>query len=104
MDKVIEEANELKEAISSQNKTEIFTEASDLAFTIVQCLRHLNLNLGDCLEYSNKKFQIRFETMSKIADKKKLQLNSLNLSELESLWNESKVLSIKDVEAMLKEC
>ena len=93
LDKVIEEANELKEAIKSQTETEIFAEASDLVFTVIQTLRHLKLDLGDCLEYSNKKFMIRFEAMTEIADRKNLNLKELDLPAVEEVWKEAKVLS-----------
>jgi uncharacterized protein YabN with tetrapyrrole methylase and pyrophosphatase domain len=100
LDKVIEEANELKEAIRSQNDTETFTEASDLVFTVVQCLRHLNLDLGDCLNYSNKKFKVRFEAMNKLAKEKKLKLKDLDLNKLETLWGEAKKISKNDVASL----
>ena len=103
LDKVIEEANELKEAIVSQNGTETFTEASDLVFTVVQCLRHLKLDLSDCLDYSNKKFQIRFDTMSKIAGENDVQLKDLNLSELEELWKQAKIVSTKSINTLNKD-
>ena len=100
LDKVIEEVQELKEAIRSQNETEKFTESSDLVFTVVQCLRHLKLDLGDCLEYSNQKFKIRFKAMSKLATEKQVQLKDLNPSELEDLWGEAKLISDSQVRAL----
>jgi ATP diphosphatase len=97
VDKVIEEAKELKEALknqkeglSSQSDTEVFSEASDLSFALVQVLRHLNIDLEDCLNFSNEKFKLRFEGMLKIASQKKTELKDLNTKELEDLWTQSK--------------
>lgn len=101
LDKVIEEAEELKEAIQSQNKTETFTEASDLVFTVVQTLRHLKIDLGDCLDYSNKKFQVRFNGMEKLASKGGFKLKDLSLDELEEVWKESKKLTAQEVSELL---
>lgn len=103
LDKVIEEAHELKEAIESQTDTEVFTEASDLIFTVVQTLRHLQLDLGDCLNYSNKKFMTRFKAMTDIANEKNLELKTLGLQDLEDIWAEAKVLSQNKVNKLAGE-
>jgi len=103
LDKVIEEANELKEAIKSQNKTETFAEASDLVFTVVQTLRHLKIDLGDSLEFSNKKFQIRFNGMEEIASQRGLNLKNLSNDELELIWAESKALTKNKVQKLLSQ-
>ncbi len=110
IDKVIEEANELKEALeskksnpTSQSDTDVFSELSDLSFALVQVLRHLNTDLEDCLNFSNEKFKIRFNEMLEISKLKNTDLKELTSKELESLWALSKKNTKNTVNKLAKQ-
>lgn len=90
LDKVSEELAELREAIEIKREKEIFEESSDLIFTMVQCLRHLDIDLASLLDFANQKFSIRFSKMYQLvlADNKKLE--DLSLNEAEVYWVKAK--------------
>lgn len=89
-DKVLEETNELKEAVSSGEFMKIEDEMGDLFFSLINYARFLQVDSENALERTNKKFISRFTSMEDIARDRGLQLQNMTLTEMDALWNEVK--------------
>ena len=92
--KVIEEMNELREAIKDKdhpgNKED---ELGDLLFAIVNYARFIDVNPEDALERTNRKFIDRFQYLEEKAKKTEKPLNEMTLQEMDVFWNEAKKLN-----------
>ena len=88
--KIDEEIDELKRAKVSQKKEDISEEIGDLFFTLVNLSRHYNLEPEDIIRKANLKFETRFRRMEDEANKTKVNLEDLEISELETLWQRIK--------------
>jgi XTP/dITP diphosphohydrolase len=95
-DKVIEEANELKEEVlltdtgkGEQKKME--EELGDLLFSVVNYARFLNIDPDQALARTNKKFMQRFQAMEEIVVGEGKQMTDLDLSEMDVIWNRVKL-------------
>ena len=95
-DKVIEEANELKEEVrlmdtgeGEQNKME--EELGDLLFSVVNYARFLNIDPDQALARTNKKFMQRFQAMEDIVGGEGKKMTDLNLQEMDAIWNRVKL-------------
>lgn len=88
--KIEEEMQELKEAIASNNKTEIENEFGDVLFSFVNYARFLQIDAETALEKTNKKFLQRFTRMETIANEEGKQLSSMQLEEMDAIWNKIK--------------
>lgn len=87
-DKVEEEINEMKEAVSmNKSKEEIQLEFGDVLFSLINYARFLKIDPEAALEQVNSKFKKRFEYIETHA---KIDLNLMNLTELDALWVEAK--------------
>ena len=89
-DKVLEEWQELEEAIESGNKDEIFEEFGDLMFALVNYGRFLGFDSEDALQQTNRKFIKRFRMVEKLADSGEKNLKEMNLDEMDLLWERAK--------------
>lgn len=87
-EKVEEELQELKEAISEQDQDHIEEEFGDVLFAMINYGRFLNVDPETALEKINKKFKARFEYIEKHATQ---DLDDMTLEEMDLLWNEAKV-------------
>ena len=95
-DKVIEEANELKEEVrlmdtgeGEQKKME--EELGDLLFSVVNYARFLNIDPDQALARTNKKFMQRFQAMEDIVGGEGKKMTDLNLQEMDAIWNTVKL-------------
>jgi len=91
-DKVMEEANELKNEVEnnlSAEKTE--QEFGDLIFALINYARFINVNPEDALEKTNIKFIKRFSFIEKKAKESGRRIQELSLAEMDNYWNESKL-------------
>jgi len=86
-DKVEEEIEELNEGIKEQNQLKIEEEFGDVLFSLVNYARFLQIDAENALERTNKKFIRRFTRMEEEAMKNGLDLYTMTLEELDSLWN-----------------
>jgi MazG family protein len=87
-DKVQEEIGELKEAMTlSQEERE--EEFGDVLFSLINYARFIKVDPETALEKINRKFKRRFEFIEKHAPK---NLEDMTLLEMDTLWNEAKVL------------
>ncbi|HEY9257385.1 nucleoside triphosphate pyrophosphohydrolase [Chitinophaga sp.] len=89
-DKVKEEVNELEEAVNSGNKDAMEDEFGDVMFSLVNYSRFLDIDAENALERTNKKFQRRFQAMEVLALQQGRTLNDMNLTEMDTLWNQVK--------------
>tara|TARA_Y100000590_G_scaffold438500_1_gene561383 strand:+ start:569 stop:1318 length:750 start_codon:yes stop_codon:yes gene_type:complete len=88
IDKVDEEIQELKEAISKNEG--IDEELGDVLFTIVNLSRHLKINPDQSLRKSINKFIQRFKIIEKQIESDNLDMSKLSLVELDELWESNK--------------
>ncbi len=91
--KIKEELTEFEEAQLSGNQDKIESELGDVLFSITNFARLSNLDPELALERTNKKFIYRFTYMEKKAAEAGKSLKDMTLPEMESLWQEAKVLS-----------
>ncbi len=88
--KVHEELEEVKEAISNNEKEPIAEEIGDLLFAVVNLSRFLKLDSEDLLRNSISKFTGRFKKVEmRVADLGK-KIEDCSLAELDGIWNEIK--------------
>ena len=89
-DKVKEEEEELKEAITEGSHERIEEEFGDLVFSLVNFARFLNIDAENALEVTNKKFINRFTRMEEKAMSTGKQLDKMSLQEMDNIWNQIK--------------
>ena len=91
LDKIVEEAGELREA----SKDEQFEEFGDLLFVVANLARHLKIDPEEALRAANRKFTRRFEYIEdRLADEGKSPTES-NLEEMDGLWDDAKAAEKK---------
>ena len=93
VDKLYEEINELKKAMSHGDKAETEDEFGDVLFTCVNISRFLKLDSEECLTNATDKFLSRFEIVEKLAKEKGIEMKDASLFELDELWNIAKKYS-----------
>jgi XTP/dITP diphosphohydrolase len=89
-DKVEEEIAELKEAISLGDAGKTEEEFGDLAFSLVNYARFLQVDAENALEKTNKKFILRFTQMEQVAASQNRMLADMSLTEMDAIWNSIK--------------
>ena len=86
--KVEEELIEVKKSLQYKgNLDKVEEEIGDLLFSIVNLIRHLNLNPDIVVEKSIKKFKNRFLNIEKSLQKNNIRINSKNIHQL---WYQAK--------------
>ena len=87
--KVEEELIEVKNSLHVKtNLDKVEEEIGDLLFSVVNLIRHLNLNPDTVVEKSIKKFKNRFLNIEKILQKNNIKINEKNIHQL---WNKAKI-------------
>lgn len=90
LDKVVEEVEELREAVHEQSPGKTEEELGDLFFSLVNLSRHLKVDPEVCLRKANKKFEARFRHLeSRVVDSGR-ELAAMTLDELEGYWQDAK--------------
>ncbi len=90
IDKIEEEIEELKVAISSGNQSNIEEEAGDLLFSIVSLSRHTSIDPESALRKANKKFDQRFRSMERVLKESNREFSHMTERELDKLWENIK--------------
>lgn len=85
--KVVEELDEVRGAGSPQEQVE---EVGDLLFAVVNLARHLNVDAEQALRAANAKFERRFRAMEGSSASQDVDFQSLNLDQMEVLWQQAK--------------
>jgi uncharacterized protein YabN with tetrapyrrole methylase and pyrophosphatase domain len=101
-DKMHEEIDELRAAISLHAESEaesdhtlVREELGDLLFAVTNIARHLRVEPEAALKSTNRKFRRRFRHIEDGLRARGRSLDAATLDEMESLWQEAKVVSRK---------
>ncbi len=89
-DKLHEEIEEVKEAISRNHEEDIRDELGDLLFSAVNVSRYLGHNPEELLNHNIKKFVRRFQSVEKSAHETGKDFSEFTLEELDVFWEEAK--------------
>ncbi len=87
-DKLREEIEELKKAISEDENIE--EEIGDLLFVVVNLARKLDVEPETALKKTNRKFRLRFKFIETELKKLGRNLENSDMKEMDALWNEAK--------------
>ena len=88
--KLDEERAELYEAFRSGNEDSIFEETGDLLLTVTSLSRKLGVVSERALNAATDKFIDRFETLENEVIAEKKNINDLNMTELDKIWDKNK--------------
>ena len=91
IDKLNEEAAELREAVSREDREQIADEMGDMLFVAVNIARSLGIDPETALERSNRKFERRFRFIETAVKQQGRELKDASLAEMDALWNEAKI-------------
>ncbi len=90
-EKVLEEFQELKDAVGRRKKKDIEDEFGDILFSIVNISRFMEIDAEDSLRKTINKFNERFQYIEqKVKKIGKKPLKNYSIQELDLLWEESK--------------
>lgn len=90
IEKIDEELEEVKEAISQQNEQKISEEIGDLMFSVVNLSRYVGKEAEYLLHDAIKKFTARFKKVEKELKREQKTFTDSTLAEMETLWNKVK--------------
>ncbi|HZJ75104.1 MAG TPA: nucleoside triphosphate pyrophosphohydrolase [Clostridia bacterium] len=96
-DKVEEEINELKQALSEDDDERINDELGDLLFSVVNVARFCKMDAETALSKSTDKFIKRFTLLESTAKERGQSIKSMTPKELDKLWEEVKKVHNKDL-------
>ena len=89
-EKVEEEMNELKLAVTGGDQDRIEDEFGDVVFSLINYARFLLVDAENALERTNKKFIKRFTEMEQQALQSGKGLHTMTLQEMDAIWNSIK--------------
>lgn len=90
LDKLSEEINELKAAISNKDNDNIFEELGDVLFSVVNVSRFVDCSSEQALTQASDKFASRFSRVESMAAERGIDMKSSTLEQLDKLWDEAK--------------
>lgn len=89
-DKVLEEINELAEAVAKQDAAQQHQEFGDVLFALANYARFINIDPENALNSTNHKFIRRFQEIERIAQEQNKNIEDMSLTEMDAIWNEIK--------------
>jgi len=89
--KVVEEFNELENAITAASKDHIEEEMGDLLFACVNWARHLGVDPESAVRAATGKFERRFNYIEKAVEPAGVAMADVSLATMEELWERSKL-------------
>ena len=89
-DKLLEELDELEDAVGERDTNQIEEEFGDLLFSLVNLARHLDIDPEHALSKANHKFERRFREMEHEIRGSGRTPRDMNLAELEQEWRAAK--------------
>jgi MazG family protein len=92
LEKVEEEAGELKKALRAGQREKVEEEIGDILFAVANVARLAHINPEFALKSSNKKFVTRFRYIEEQLRKQGKDINETGMAEMEALWQESKAV------------
>ena len=90
--KVHEEIAEVEAEMRAENRDTIESEIGDLFFALINACRLYGIDPENALERTNKKFIKRFNHIEARAAEQDKLVSDLNLEQMESYWQEAKML------------
>lgn len=90
LDKISEEAAELRAAIDNKDSDNMSEELGDLLFSVVNVSRFIKVDAEEALTAASDKFLARFIQVEKLANERGIDMKSSSLEELDALWDEVK--------------
>lgn len=93
INKLIEEIDELKDAIQEGNNSHIEEELGDVLFSTVNVSRFVNTDAEKALYKACEKFISRFSKMEKLADEQNIKIDETSLEALDQLWEKAKKMN-----------
>lgn len=90
LDKLEEETNELKEALSNAEPDEIKHEIGDMLFTVVNIARWRKIDPEEALREMLDRFQTRFSAIEAHAKETGRSVEELTIEEMEAVWSKAK--------------
>jgi tetrapyrrole methylase family protein / MazG family protein len=96
MAKVGEELDELRAAIATGDEDAVTSELGDLLFAAVNAARHTGVDAELALRRAATKFRTRFTAVEALATARGVDLGSVGLTVLDSLWDEVKGAEASD--------
>lgn len=93
LEKLFEECEELKQAIENNDKENQREELGDVLFSAVNVARFLDIDSEHALYDACDKFTDRFSKVESLANKRGIDMKTASLTELDSLWDEVKILN-----------
>ncbi len=90
LDKIEEEAGELRAALAEGRQAEVVDEFGDLLFAMVNLGRHLGVDPEAALAGTNEKFRTRFHHVEKAVVRAGSTLAEASLERMEELWQDAK--------------
>lgn len=95
LDKLAEEINELKIALSSGVKADIEDEFGDVLFSCVNVARFIDVDSEEALTGATDKFMERYILVEKLAEERGIDMKASTIEELDKLWDEAKIIQAK---------
>lgn len=90
IDKIVEEAQELKESLESTSKEDAINEMGDLLFSVVNVSRMIGVDPDEALHKTIDKFIRRFKFIEDSLHKQGHKIQESTLDMMDSLWELSK--------------
>ncbi len=90
MEKLEEEADELKSAMAGESRERICEELGDLLLTITSLARKLNIDAEQALQDATNKFIDRFEKVENEVIAQKADITDMDMQELDEIWKKIK--------------
>jgi tetrapyrrole methylase family protein / MazG family protein len=90
VDKLDEEAGELRDAVISKDRARMREELGDALFTLAMLARRLDLDADEALSAANAKFVSRFTSVERELTHRGVAIEKAGLPLLDQLWNEIK--------------
>lgn len=91
LDKIEEEAREVREALQSGQQIDIEEEIGDLLFAVTNLARHARVDPEQALAAANTKFERRFRAIERALEAQGRGLRDASLEEMERLWIAAKM-------------
>jgi XTP/dITP diphosphohydrolase len=90
-EKLDEELQEFKDALTRNDPDELSDEFGDILFSLVNVSRYFEMNAEDSLRKTNAKFENRFRYIEKKLKEQNKALKDATLEEMDKYWNEAKL-------------
>jgi nucleoside triphosphate diphosphatase len=91
--KVSEELAEIDVAVAAGEAAAIADEIGDLLLATTNWARHLGVDAEASLRAANRKFELRFHCMERLAKERAMRLEDLDPAGWDALWKEAKILT-----------